>query len=338
MSNTRFGVNIDAEAVKTQYEAEQTTSTHFVKKTQFDTKNYLQARLLPNEESKTLTIRLLPFSPEGGTPFKKVSMHTVKVNKDVSPTGWKTFVCPTHNKKDGTLMGEKCPFCEISEKAKELKNDALDEPTKKKFGDVEFMNRVRDMWIVRCIERDHEEDGVKFWLFNSSKKKDGVYDKIMNIANQRTASAARKGNVYSIFDLENGMDLIITLSKTSDGKTNIQVIDDGMPSPLTEDYELGKKWINDQKKWYEVYTVKSYDYMSIVIQGGVPVYSKEENRFIDKLEKEKQEKEAEAERLEEEVTKPTIDYSAVVNGGATIINGNKVGNVDDKEDVLFSNH
>ena len=335
MSNTRFGVNIDAEAVKTQYEAEQTTSTPFVKKTQFDTKNYLQARLLPNEESKTLTIRLLPFSPEGGTPFKKVSMHTVKVNKDVSSTGWKTFVCPTHNKKDGALMGEKCPFCEISEKAKELKNGALDEPTKKKFGDVEFMNRVRDMWIVRCIERDHEEDGVKFWLFNSSKKKDGVYDKIMNIANQRTASAARKGNVYSIFDLENGMDLVITLSKTSDGKTNIQVIDDGMPSPLTEDYELGKKWINDQKKWYEVYTVKSYDYMSIVIQGGVPVYSKEENRFIDKLEKEKQEKEAEAERLEEEVTKPTIDYSAVVNGGATIINGNKVGNVDKKENVLF---
>ena len=333
MSNTRFGVNIDADAVKTQYEAEQTTP--FVKKTQFDTKNYLQARLLPNEETKTLTIRLLPFSPEGGTPFKKVSMHTIKVNKDVSPSGWKTFVCPTHNKKDGVLMGEKCPFCETSAKAKELKENALDEPTKKKFGDVEFMNRVRDMWIVRCIERDHEEDGVKFWLFNSSKKKDGVYDKIMNIANQRTASAARKGNVYSIFDLENGMDLIITLTKTSDGKTNIQVIDDGMPSPLTEDYELGKKWINDQKKWYEVYTVKPYDYMSIIIQGGVPMYSKEDGGFVDRVEKEKQEKEAEAERLEEEVTKPTIDFSAVANGGATIINGNNVGDIKKDEDILF---
>ena len=197
------------------------------------------------------------------------------------------------------------------------------------------MNRARDMWIVRCIERDHEEDGVKFWLFNSSKKKDGVYDKIMNIANQRTASAARKGNVYSIFDLENGMDLVITLSKTSDGKTNIQVIDDGMPSPLTEDYELGKKWINDQKKWYEVYTVKPYEYMSIIIQGGGPIYGKADGGFIDKVEKDKQEKEAEAERLEDEVTKPTIDFSAVANGGTNIVDGNKVGNVDKDDDVLF---
>ena len=55
----------------------------------------------------------------------------------------------------------------------------------KRYGDIEFLNKVKEMWIVRCIERDHEEDGVKFWLFNSSKKKDGVYDKIMNLAKIR---------------------------------------------------------------------------------------------------------------------------------------------------------
>ena len=334
MSNTRFGVNIDAEAVKNQYEEEQITPT-YVKRTKFDTKNYLQARLLPNEESKTLTIRLLPFSPEGGSPFKKVSMHTVKVNKEISPSGWKTFVCPTHNKKDGNIMGDKCPFCETSEKAKALKNEALDEITRKKYGDVEFMNHVRDMWIVRCIERDHEEDGVKFWLFNSSKKKDGPYDKIINLANQRAASAARKGNNYSIFDLNNGMDLIVTLSKTSDGKTSIQIIDEGMPSPLTEDYEQGMKWINDPKQWYEVYTVKPYEYISIVIQGGVPIYDKEKGMFIDKVQKEKDEKEAENDRLEEELTEPSIDFSEVAKGSTQIIEGNKVGNTKAEDDELF---
>lgn len=329
MGETRFGVNIDANAVKEQYESEQ--AVPYVKKTQFDTKNYLQARLLPNEESKTLTIRLLPFSPEGGSPFKKVSMHTVKVNKDISSSGWKTFVCPIHNKKDGALMGDGCPFCETSEKAKELKKTSLDEVTRKKYSDVEFMNHARDMWIVRCIERDHEEDGVKFWLFNSSKKKDGAYDKIMNIANQRTASAARKGNKYSIFDLENGMDLIVTLTRTNDGKTNIQVIDDGSPSPLTEDRELGIKWINDSKKWYEVYTVKPYEYMSIVIQGGVPVYDKEKGHFVDKNERIEAEKEAEAQRIEEELTKPSIDFTKVAQGNdkVEIIDGNKVGSSDD---------
>ena len=321
MNSKNFSVNIDAEEVKNQYEEEQKTNFPTTKKTQFNEKNYLQARLGDNEDTKTLTIRLLPFSPEGGSPFKKVFMHKVKVNKDVSSSGWKTFVCPTHNKKDGTVMGDKCPFCETSAKAKELKSNALDEPTRKKYGDVEFLNKVKEMWIVRCIERDHEEDGVKFWLFNSSKKKDGVYDKIMNLANRRAASAAKKGNVYSIFDLNNGLDLDITLTKTSDGKTTIQVLDAGSPSPLTDDFDLGMKWIQDEKKWYEVYTVKSYDYMAIIAMGGVPIFSKEFNKYVDKDELEKLKKEAEEKRIEEELTEEAKDYSEIAESDSIIIDG-----------------
>ena len=317
MSNKNFSVNIDDDAVKNQYEQEQKQPQ---KKTQFDTKNYLQARLGADEETKTLTIRLLPFSPEGGSPFKKVFMHTVKVNKEVSPSGWKTFVCPTHNKKDGSVMGDKCPFCETSAKARELKSKSLDEPTKKKYGDIEFLNRVKEMWIVRCIERDHEEDGVKFWLFNSSKKKDGVYDKIMNLAKIRAEAAARKGNNYSIFDLNNGLDLIVTLTKTADNKTSIQIVDDGFPSPLTDDFDLGMKWIQDDKNWYDVYTVKSYDYMAIIAQGGIPVFNKELNKYVDKEEMNKIKEEAEKKRIEEELTEETKDYSAI-NGNGIIIDG-----------------
>ena len=326
MENKTFGVNIDAEAVKTQYDAEQesvaTNATQ--KKTQFDTKNYLQARLGEKEDTKTLTIRLLPFSPEGGTPFFKVHMHTVKVNREIAPNGWKTFVCPTHNKKNGKLMGEKCPFCDISSKARELKSKALDEPTKKKYGDIEFLNRVKEMWIVRCIERGHEEDGVKFWMFASSpKKKDGVFDKIMTIANQRAASAAKKGNKYSIFDLNNGMDLIVTLNKTADKKTTIQILDEGMPSPLSEDFDKGMEWINDSKKWDEVYTLKPYEYMSVVAQGSVPVYSKEAGKYISKEEDEKLKQEAEAEKVKEE-TQPKKDFSEITEKKekVEIVNGN----------------
>ena len=318
MNNKNFSVNIDAEAVKIQYEQEQKTFTP--KKTQFNEKNYLQARLSDKETSKTLTIRLLPFSPEGGSPFKKVFMHTVKVNKEVAPNGWKTFVCPTHNKKDGEVMGGGCPFCETSAKAKELKSKALDESTKKRYGDIEFLNKVKEMWIVRCIERDHEEDGVKFWLFNSSKKKDGVYDKIMNLAKIRAEAAARKGNNYSIFDLNNGLDLIVTLTKTADNKTSIQIVDDGVPSPLTDDFDLGMKWIQDDKNWYDVYTVKSYDYMAIIAQGGIPVFNKELNKYVDKEEMNKIKEEAEKKRIEEELTEETKDYSAI-NGNGIIIDG-----------------
>ena len=74
MDNRLFSVNIDADQVKAQYEYEQKASE--TKKTQFDQKNYLNARLGRDENTKTLTIRLLPFSPEGGAPFKKVYMHT----------------------------------------------------------------------------------------------------------------------------------------------------------------------------------------------------------------------------------------------------------------------
>ena len=339
MNNKNFSVNIDAEAVKTQYEQEQKTFTP--KKTQFNEKNYLQARLSDKETSKTLTIRLLPFSPEGGSPFKKVFMHTVKVNKEVAPNGWKTFVCPTHNKKDGEVMGDGCPFCETSAKAKELKSKALDESTKKRYGDIEFLNKVKEMWIVRCIERDHEEDGVKFWLFNSSKKKDGVYDKIMNLAKIRAEAAARKGNNYSIFDLNNGLDLIVTLTKTADNKTSIQIVDDGFPSPLTEDFDLGMKWIQDDKKWYDVYTVKSYDYMAIIAQGGIPVFNKELNKYVDKEEMNKIKEEAEKKRIEEELTEETKDYSAIANGSEIIVDGTtmtaetKVEETQEEEDLPF---
>ena len=332
MDEKSFSVNIDYDAVKNQYEQEQKQP---IKKTQFDTKNYLQARLASNEYSKTLTIRLLPFSPDGGSPFKKVFMHTVKVNKEVSPSGWKTFVCPTHNRKDGSVMGESCPFCETASKARELKSKSLDEPTKKKYGDIEFLNRVKEMWIVRCIERDHEEDGVKFWLFNSSKKKDGVYDKIMNLAKIRSESAARKGNAYNIFDLENGLDLIVTLSRTSDNKTAIQIIDAGRPSQLSEDHELGEKWIHDNKQWDEVYTVKPYEYMEIVAMGGVPMFSKDENKYIDKEELDKLKEKAEQQRIEENLSEPTKNFSDIAeSSGVNIIDGNDVKYDDDDMDGL----
>ena len=333
MNNKNFSVNIDAEAVKTQYEQEQ--KTFIPKKTQFNEKNYLQARLTNNETSKTLTIRLLPFSPEGGSPFKKVFMHTVKVNKEVAPNGWKTFVCPTHNKKDGGVMGDGCPFCETSAKAKELKSKALDESTKKRYGDIEFLNKVKEMWIVRCIERGHEDDGVKFWLFNSSKKKDGVYDKIMNLARIRSEAAARKGNTYSIFDLNNGLDLIITLTRTADNKTSIQIVDDGFPSPLTDNYELGMSWIQDEKNWYDVYTVKSYDYMTIIAMGGVPVFNKELGKYVDKEEMNKIKEEAEQKRIEDELTEETRDYSEVVNSNEIIVDASNTADDDSYEDLPF---
>jgi hypothetical protein len=237
-------------------------------------------------------------------------------------------------------MGEKCPFCELSAKARQLKSQALDEPTKKKYGDIEFLNKAKDMWIVRCIERGHEEDGVKFWMFPDNRQGKGVYDQIMGLAETRRESAKAKGNDYSIFDLNNGLDLIIKLKKGTDGKTATQILDGGFPCPISDDFETGEKWIHDDKKWYEVYTVKAYDYMAIVAEGGVPVFDKEVGKYVNKLEADKVKEEADKQRLEEALTEQSRDYSEIakpapVEQPVQVIDGSKFDTSDEDDSLPF---
>lgn len=299
-----LNVNIDAESVISQNEKESYSAPK--NKTEFNPKNYLNARLTNGETSKKLKIRLLPFSPDGGTPFQKVFIHTVKVNKE-NGQGWRTFVCPTHNKK-----GDKCPFCETSEQAKQLRLKTSNEVEKKKYGEIEFMNRAKEAWIVRCIERDHEEDGVKFWLFNASRKKDGVYDKIINLFLERMQEAKEEGTTYNIFDVNNGKDLIINLTKDSNNKTVVQVADASRESPLSNDYEKAESWIKDSKKWDEVYTVKPYDYMAIIVQGGIPVFDKEQKKYVDKAELDEHNEKAKEEEIKENYTEQKKDFTQFV--------------------------
>lgn len=325
MNTQNFNVNISIDEVIAQQVAEKERVTQTAKKTtKFDTKNYLQAKLGKNETTKTLVIRLLPFKPNMGTPFQKVYMHQVRVNKAVSESGWKTFPCPTHNR-----LGDKCPFCEMSTEAKNQKYNASSEPEKKKYGDIEYANKVKEQWVVRCIERGHEEDGVKFWLFSHSKKGDGVYDKIMNIVRTRYAASQVVGREDNILDINNGKDLVITLSKDTQGKTVINVIDDSINSPLSIDPEQARAWINDTKEWQEVYTIKPYEYMAIVVQGGIPQWSKEQNSYVDKTLADEQNKainEAEVEAALTPVKKDLSVPPTVTTGGIFI---------DDNEDEPF---
>jgi hypothetical protein len=295
MSN--FNVNISIEDVLNQKEQE---TVKFKPKTVFNEKNYLQARLANGEKTKEMTIRLLPFNQQETIPFHKVHMHTVRVSKEVSPSGWKTFPCPVKNK-----LGDSCPFCEMAEAAKEKKKTATIEQEKKKWNEIEFTYSSKDMWIVRCIERGHEEDGVKFWLFPHSKKQQGVYDKINNIAATRYKKGLTQGKINNIYDLNEGKDLVLTISKDSMDKTQINIADDDSYTPLTSDFEKGLSWINDEKKWEEVYTVKTYDYMSVIVEGGTPVFSKEKNTYVNK---EDAKKESDA-AIDANLDRITVDYS-----------------------------
>lgn len=321
-----LNINIKPEDVLTQKEQE----TVKKEKRMFNEKNYLQARLKDNEDTKTLTIRLLPFKPEGGSPFHKIYVHQIRVNKAVSPSGWKIIPCPVKNS-----LGNECPFCETASQARILKNNSISEPEKKKYNDVEFANTAREMWIVRCIERGHEDEGVKFWLFSHSKKGDGVYNKIMNIFQRRFDKAAEQGKYNNIFDLNEGKDLDITLTKDSLGKTVINITDSDEKTPLSNDYNLALSWVNDTKKWTELYPIKSVDYMSVIVQGGIPVFSKEKNCYVDKLELEKeQEEEALANLNHVEVDLSTPMTTTTYNNQNQDNILTRI-NIDDEDDLPF---
>ena len=271
-----INLNIKVEDVLEQKEQQEVV----VKKPQvtFSEKNYLQARLAPNENKKSITIRLLPFSSTETSPFHKVHMHQVRVNKEVAQSGWKKFPCPIKNNHGGNS----CPFCEVAEEAKKLRLAAISEAEKKQYLEIEYANMARDMWVVRCIERGHEEDGVKFWLFNSSKNKNGVYDKIINLFEQRFISAQEKGKYHNIFDLNEGNDLTLTLTRNALGKTEVSITDDYDKTPLSENENQAMEWINDTKLWSDIYVTKSYDYMSVIVEGGIPVYDKVKGTYVDK--------------------------------------------------------
>ena len=265
----------------------------------FDERNYLQATLKPGEDEKNITIRLLPFSTEGGTPFKKVHMHVIKVNKEIATSGWKRYVCASHNGYD-----RPCPFCEISEQAYKLKNTELDPIKKDKYDKIAYANRAKEFWVVRCIERGHEEDGPKFWLFPHSKKHDGVYDKIINIFKRRSESAKQKGKECNIFSLTEGKDLEITLSRTSDNKRATAIVDSDEKTPLSENIDLANKWIEDAKKWDDVFKVKPYDYMKIVLNGKVPIYDKDKKCYVEKLSSEEFQEQKEKEQNDQVAKTP----------------------------------
>lgn len=144
----------------------------------------------------------------------------------------------------------------------------------------------RKVYIARIIERGkNEADGVKFWRFNENSQGDGVWDKLTNLWHLRRKEMAEADvdERYNLFSVNNGRDINVTLTQkmeeTGEGpkkktvpKTVITLSDVSFNSPLSKDVEQGNAWLSDEKKWTDCYTVKSPEYLAIVVEGKVPKY------------------------------------------------------------------
>jgi hypothetical protein len=221
---------------------------------EYDLKNYFTTHLSDKEKNSTKRIRILPTNDES-TPFKQVYGHKVQVEGE-----WKTFTCLKHE------MQEDCPFCEAYDALRATGKEAQKELAKK--------YSPRKMYVVKVIDRDNEDHGVKFWRFNHDYRKQGVLDKIYGVL-----QAVRK----DITDPETGRDLLVLLARDQNGRPAVQTITHMDPTPLSDDKELANQWLADERTWKDVYSVKPYEYLEIIVKGGVPAWDKNEKKFVDKV-------------------------------------------------------
>lgn len=218
-----------------------------------DLKDYFTTYLADGQNSKTKTIRILPMA-DGSSPFVEVYGHSIQVDGT-----WRKFMCPKHQKN------EACPFCEARELLLTSGKES-DKELAKKYN-------AKKMYIVKLIDREFEEEGPKFWRFNHDFRKTGVFDKIVDLI---------KSGVGDITNTETGRDLSVNISRDQLKKPFVSSIIHKDQSPLSSNPELAKTFLEDSRTWEDIYSVKPYDYLYIIVSGGIPVYDKESKKYVNK--------------------------------------------------------
>lgn len=247
----------DVEALLKNYEEGNKSSSK--ENLSFDKKRYF-SHWIPKDSKKNVTkrIRILPtLNPDGGFFYDVYYGHKAVVNGDK-----KILACLKKNN-----IEDSCPFCEM--------NNRLSKSTNQEEKDLAKDYFSRKMYVIRVIDRDHEDEGVKFWRVNHSSKGDGTMDKIMSII---------KAKREDISDLETGRDLLIEISLDHMKNPIIVNIIPEDKSKIFDDIKQLEKLENYNLKWQDVYSVKPYDYLALVVKGETPVWDADNGTFIAKKE------------------------------------------------------
>ena len=244
------------DAVLAQYEnSKQSGSSSTSKMSQEERmKKYFAAILKDSEKQGQRKLRILP-TTDGSSPFKEVWFHEINVDGK-----WQKFYDPGKNDN------ERSPLNEVYE---ELMSTGRESDKQ-----LATQYKARKFYIVKVIDRDHEEDGVKFWRFKHNYKQEGILDKIIPIWKA-------KGDVT---DSDNGRDLILELTKAKTPKgavyTVIQTVMYDDPTPTHEDAEQASTWINDELTWEDVYSKKPVEYLESIARGETPRWDTDAGKYI----------------------------------------------------------
>ena len=242
------------DAILAQYEQSQKSSTNTNKMSQDERmKKYFAALLKDNEKQGQKRLRILPTN-DGSSPFKEVWFHEIQVDGK-----WQKFYDPGKN------ANERSPLSEVYE---ELMSTGRESDKQ-----LATQYKPRKFYIVKVVDRDNEQDGVKFWRFKHNYKNEGILDKIIPIFRA-------KGDVT---DTEKGRDIILEMTKAKTPKggyyTVIQTVMYDDPAPLHENKETAKSWINDELTWEDVYSKKPVEYLEAIARGETPKWNSEKGGY-----------------------------------------------------------
>jgi hypothetical protein len=285
-------------AMMKQYQTNATSSNKPKTSKKYDENNYFGTRLADGVNSAQKKVRILEPKGENESPFVEIMGHKKKVDGK-----YRTFVCPKHEK------GEKCPFCE----ARELLLAEGTPESKKEAGQY----GAKKMYVVKLIDRENPEHGVKFWRFNHHYKNAGTWDKIY----AATQVLPEDGNPFSS---TNGRDMIISI--TRDGKNSLVsgINYDFSETPLSPDAEQAAAWkaSSDELTWNDVYSVKPYEYLEIIVRGGSPYWQKNANgeggQWIDKASLNEESTETPSEEHDSELSMGVANAEASATATETV--------------------
>jgi hypothetical protein len=216
-------------------------------------KKYFTTVLPKGVTEEERRIRILP-AKDDGSPFIEVYFHEIQVDGK-----WVKLHDPKQE-------GNRSPLNEVY--------DSLMSTGVEADKELARTYRSRKFFIVKVIDRDHEQDGPKFWRFKYNAKQEGIMDKIWPIFRTRG----------DITDVQKGRDLILSLSLTKSGNgkeyTQISSVLDSDPSPLSKDPEQAKKWLEDALVWSDVYGKKPEEYLEMVANGETPKWDKEKKKWV----------------------------------------------------------
>jgi len=249
-----MATNNSLDAVLAQYEQATKGGSSSTSMTQDERmKKYFAAILKDNEKQGQKRLRILP-TKDGSSPFKEVWYHEVQIDGK-----WNKIYDPGKNDN------ERSPLTEVYEELMSTGKES-DKELAKQY-------KPRKFYILKVVDRDNEQDGVKFWRFKHNYKNEGILDKIIPIFRA-------KGDIT---DPEKGRDIILELTKAKTPKgatyTVIQTIMYDDPIPVHEDKSTSDSWVNDALTWSDVYSKKSVEYLEAIARGEVPRWDSNAGKY-----------------------------------------------------------